>query len=137
MKTTILVCTVLLGYVVAAPQYTAEYFKVHQECQADSKYLISDMTVFQELEYEKKKPSEVKIPSNFNDHMFCMYNKLGIVDDKGKINESVAVDKLKSFFEKPSSSATIVAECSASASASTGAAAVSGAFYFCLLESFA
>ncbi|XP_060530189.1 uncharacterized protein LOC132704304 [Cylas formicarius] len=137
MKVAILVCTALFAYVLAAPQYTEEYFKVHQECQEDVHYFIANMTVFQELEFEKKKPEDVELPVNFNDHLYCMYVKLFILTNKGTIDEAVAADKLKTFFPENANTQQIVADCSQATANAVNSTIVASSFYFCLLDYFA
>ncbi|XP_060536125.1 uncharacterized protein LOC132708041 [Cylas formicarius] len=137
MKSVIVVVVALAAYTLAAPTYSAEYFKVHEQCQADEKLRIQNMTVFEQLEYEKLPVSQVDIPANFDDHMACMYENLGLFNDNGDIIVSVAADKLKTLFSKPEVATQIVTACGGIANESDDLAETAGLFYFCTLEYYA
>ncbi|XP_060536126.1 uncharacterized protein LOC132708042 [Cylas formicarius] len=137
MKSVAVLLLAVVAYVVAAPQYTEEYFQVHQECQADDVYRIVDMSVFSQLEFEKIPAKDVQFPSNFNDHMSCMYSKLGLFDDNGDIIVDLAAEKLKTFFSNQNLAPQIVTACGGIANASDDLAETSGLFYLCILDYFA
>ncbi|XP_060536282.1 uncharacterized protein LOC132708158 isoform X2 [Cylas formicarius] len=127
----------ILAYVLATPEYTDEYMQVHDICQADARYRIDDLSVFIELETEKKPVSQVKFPSNFNAHMGCMYSNLGLFDKNGDIIIDIAADKLKTFFFNPALAPQIVTACGGIANESDDLDETSGLFYLCILDYFA
>nr|UNA06119.1 odorant binding protein 35 [Cylas formicarius] len=132
----IIVLAATLAYATGAPVYTQEILDVHFACQNITEYFVPQ-TVFAQLEFQKVPPSDVDIPDNFDDHMFCMYSGLGFESDSGELDLAVAADKLKTLFVDPNNSAAIVSECAAPTQGLQDPVEVAGIFYFCTLPLYA